>query len=118
MSKQKSHEIDSLLDKDLCSIMGDRATDETKKPQKCNGQSVEHQKRMTEYRRYQIANTARQVCSMVAMIVFLLWATGKGLIDPVISIPGICLCTAISGYYLGHCRSNLQQLSVMKLEGA
>ena len=118
MSRQKSYEIDSLLDKDLCSIMGDRITDETKKPQKDNDQSTEHQKRITEYRRYQIANTARQICSMVAMVIFLHWATGKDLIDPLISVPGICLCTGISGYYLGHCRSNLQRLSVMKLEGA
>ena len=118
MSKQKSYEIDSLLDKDLCSIMGDKATDETIKPRKNNEQFSEHQKRMAECRRYQIANAARRICFLAAMVIFLHWATGKGLIDPVISIPGFCLCTAISGYHLGCCRSNLQQLSVMILEGA
>lgn len=114
MSKKKTYEIDSLLDKDLCSIMGDRVTDETITPRKKDRPSAEHEKQISERRRYQIARTTRWICFLGVMASFLHWATGKGLVDPILSMPGICLCTAIGGYQLGCCLANLQQLPEMR----
>lgn len=114
MSKQKTIKNDSLLDEGLCSIMGSRVVEELPRKRNISGRAEDHQKQIAECRRYQIANAVRWICFLGVMAAFLHWATDKGLVDPVLSMPGICLCTAIGGYQLGCCLSNLRQLPVMK----
>lgn len=35
-----------------------------------------------------------------ALIVFIAWAANTGLMDPVIAIPGMCVCSGCAGYQL------------------
>lgn len=122
MSKQKIVKNDSLLDEGLCSIMGNRSaegmtvSENLPRRRTFSSLAAEQQKMILQRRRFLKVNAAKWISFLSVLACFLFWATGKELIQPVVSVPGICICSAVSGYQLGCCLSNLQMMSVVKEE--
>ena len=93
MSKVKSVvRPDEHFDEGLCNVMGEHYVGEevpmtaeyVKVKEACTG----------------IVEAAKWPALFAALIVFMAWAANSGLMDPVIAIPGMCICSGCAGYQL------------------
>ena len=80
---------DEHFDECLCQVMGERYVGEE----------------MAEFEQVKeacnsILEAVKRPVLFAALIVFMAWATNAGLMDPVIAIPGMCVCSGCAGYQL------------------
>jgi hypothetical protein len=83
---------DEHFDEDLCKVMGEHyvgeeipvAAEFEQVKESCNG----------------ILEAVKWPALFAALIVFMAWASNAGLMDPVIAIPGMCVCSGCAGYQL------------------
>lgn len=83
---------DENFDEGLCQVMGEHYKGEE----------------IPEYREFaktkeacqNLVEAVKRPALFAALIVFMAWAANTGLMDPVIAIPGMCVCSGCAGYQL------------------
>ena len=83
---------DEHFDECLCNVMGEHyvgeeipmAAEFEQVKEACNG----------------ILEAVKRPLLFMALVAFILWAAESGLMDPVIAIPGMCVCSGCAGYQL------------------
>lgn len=121
MSNQNTEKQESLVNDGLKAVMENRSAETpttVAKKVKKSDIAVKRQKMILQQRRKLMIGVGRWICFLAVLAVFLHWAAGEGLMQTVISTPGICICAAVGGYQLGSCQANLRQLPVVRKEAA
>ena len=83
---------DEHFDECLCNVMGEHYVGEEIPMAAEFEQAKENCNRILE--------AVKRPALFAALIVFMAWASNAGLIDPVIAIPGMCVCSGCAGYQL------------------
>lgn len=93
MSKAKTIvQPDEHFDEGLCEVMGE-----------CyKGEEVPTTAEFAKAKEacHNIVETVKRPALFATLLVFIAWAANTGLMDPVIAIPGMCVCSGCAGYQL------------------
>lgn len=93
MSKAKTIvQPDEHFDKGLCEVMGSHY----------KGEEIPESPEFTKAKEVcqNLVEAVKRPALFAALIVFIAWAANTGLMDPVIAIPGMCVCSGCAGYQL------------------
>lgn len=85
--------MDEVFDKDLKEVLGDRFIPE--KPPVAKYEKVEEGS--TE-ETYDIWGLVKFPLLFMALVAFLAWTADVGLVDAVVAVPGMCICSACLGW--------------------
>lgn len=93
MSKTKNVvQPDEHFDEGLCKVMGECYKGEEAPP----SEEFTRVKKACQ----NLMDAVKMPALFGALIVFIAWAANTGLMDPVIAIPGMCVCSGCAGYQL------------------
>ena len=83
---------DEHFDEGLCQVMGEHYV----------GEEIPMAAEFTQVKEtcQNLVEAVKRPALFAALIVFMAWAANTGLMDPVIAIPGMCICSGCAGYHL------------------
>ena len=83
---------DEHFDEGLCQVMGEHYV----------GEEIPMAAEFTQLQEacHSIVEAVKRPTLFAALIAFIAWAANSGLMDPVIAIPGMCVCSGCVGYQL------------------
>lgn len=84
--------MDENFDKELMEVMGDRIIQE--KPPVAKYEPAEGKGEAT----YDVWGMMKMPLLFTALVGFLAWTAHVGLVDPIVAIPGMCVCSVCLGW--------------------
>lgn len=87
--------MDEVFDEDLKGIMGERYIPE--RPPVAKYENAESSTEET----FDIWGMVKFPLLFLALVGFLTWTAHMGLVDKIVAVPGMCLCSAFAGFCVG-----------------